>query len=248
MKTNNETELLLYLADTSFLLSHRCSEWCGHGPVLEQDIAISNIALDYLGQARNFYQLAAQQLNEQQGVDTYTEDSLAYLRNATDYKNLIITELPNNDWAQTTLRTFLVSSYLKSLYSELINNNGNQALKAILVKSLKEITYHIKWSGDWVLRLGDGTTESNQKMLSALNNVWPYVGEFFNHPSIQNLHFDKLQVQQQWQQQVDAIIEEATLPTSPIVHNRLLHQHTEHLGYILAEVQYLQRTYPNAQW
>src|SRR4249919_192208 len=151
MNNNNLVDYILHLADTTLILCQRNSEWCGHGPVLEQDIAITNISLDLLGQARNFYQHAAILMG-----NAATEDSLAYLRTEREFKNLLIAELPNGDWAQTILRQFFFSVYQSLLYTQLLESKDMQ-VAAIAEKSLKEITYHIKWSSEWVIRLGDGT-------------------------------------------------------------------------------------------
>ena len=163
----------LQLADNALIIGHRNSEWCGHGPVLEQDIAISNIALDFIGQARNFYQYAA----ELSGNGA-TEDSLAFLRDVPEFKNVLITELPNGDWAQTTLRQFLFSAYQYYSYQQL-QNSSDTRLAAIAAKSLKEVTYHLRWSSEWVIRLGDGTEESKQRLLTAVDELWNFTGELF---------------------------------------------------------------------
>ena len=151
-------------------MGHRLSEWTGHGPALEQDIAISNIALDLVGQSRNFYQYTAI-INGNE----CTEDSLAYLRDANEFKNILLVELPNGDWAKTILKIFFFSSYQYFFYTELIHSLDKQ-LSAIAEKSLKEVTYHLRWSSEWVIRLGDGTDESHQRMMNALDELWSYTG------------------------------------------------------------------------
>lgn len=241
----------LHLADNALIIGHRNSEWCGHGPILEQDIAISNIALDFIGQARNFYQYAA----ELSGNGA-TEDSLAYLRDVIDFKNVLITELPNGDWAQTTLRQFLFSTYQYYFYQQLTHAKDNQ-LAAIAAKSLKEVTYHLRWSSEWVIRLGDGTTESNERIHHALNEIWNFTGELFlpapyeNEMLDQGVGVDLKIVQQNWLQKVTEVFTEATLT---IPEKSWAQQggkqgiHTEHLGFILAEMQFLQRAYPGASW
>src|SRR6187401_1518804 len=156
----------LHLADNALILGQRNSEWCAHGPILEQDIAITNISLDLLGQARNFYQHAANLINNSAG--NTTEDELAYLRTEREFKNLLITELPNGDWAQTILRQFFFSVYQSLLYTQLLKSKDEQ-IAAIAEKSLKEITYHIKWSSEWVMRLGEGTAESHNRMKKAID-------------------------------------------------------------------------------
>ena len=149
---------ILHLADNTLILAQRNSEWCGHGPVLEQDIAITNISLDLLGQARNFYQYAAQLIG-----NGSTEDSLCFLRSEREFKNCLLVEQPNGDWGQTILRQFFFSVYQHLLYSQL-QNSDDESLTAIAAKALKEVTYHVRWSSEWVIRLGDGTIESHKRM------------------------------------------------------------------------------------
>lgn len=241
----------LHLADNALILGHRNSEWCGHGPALEQDIAISNIALDSIGQARNLYQYAAVLSN-----NGATEDSLAYLRDVIDFKNLLITELPNGDWAQTTLRQFLFSAYQFYFYQQL-EKSADQQLAAIATKSLKEVTYHLRWSNEWVIRLGDGTAESNDKMVKALAEIWNYTGELFIPASYEKelaasgIAVDLAVIQPLWEQKVSAVFAEATIaiPEKSFAQKGGKEGiHTEHLGYILAEMQFLQRAYPGAEW
>ncbi len=241
----------LHLADNALIIGHRNSEWCGHGPILEQDIAISNIALDGIGQARNFYQYAA--LLSGNGA---TEDSLAYLRDVVDYKNLLITELPNGDWAQTILRQFLFSTYQYYFYQQLEKSTDRQ-LAAIAEKSLKEVTYHVRWSSEWVIRLGDGTEESHTRLSNAVTEIWNYTAELFIPASYEKelittgIAVDLSVIQPLWQQKVSDVFTEATIA---IPEKSFAQQggkggiHTEHLGYILAEMQFLQRAYPGAEW
>ncbi|MGB5008157.1 MAG: 1,2-phenylacetyl-CoA epoxidase subunit PaaC [Ferruginibacter sp.] len=240
-----------HLADNALIMAQRNAEWCGHGPVLEQDIAITNISLDLLGQSRNFYQYAAQLINESEKSDEATEDSLAYLRTERAFKNCLLAEQPNGDWAQTVLRQFFFSTYQFLLYKKLQDNTDEQ-IAAIAAKALKEVTYHLRWSSEWVIRLGDGTEESHQRMLTAIDELWQYTGELFM-PAAYELEsgFDVSSLKDDWFNKVAAVFEEATLP----VPEKCFMQtggktgiHTEHLGFILAEMQYLQRTYPNAAW
>ena len=175
----------LQLADNSLILGHRNSEWTGHGPILEQDIAISNIVLDLIGQARNFYQYAAVLINNstnQQFNQSTTEDTLAYLRNENEFKNCLLVEQPNGDWAKTILRQFFFSAYQFYLYQHLQNSN-DETIAAIAEKSLKEVTYHLRWSSEWIIRLGDGTEESNSRMQKAIDDLWMYTDEFFEASS-----------------------------------------------------------------
>jgi len=244
---NALTDYTIHLADNALIMGQRLSEWCGHGPILEQDIAISNIALDYIGQARNFYQYAANRIGE--GA---TEDSLAYTRTEREYKNCLLVELPNGDWAQTVLKEFLFSSFQFYLYHQL-RKSREEPIAAIAEKSVKEVTYHLKWSSEWVIRLGDGTEESRNRMLNALDELWPFAGEMFDPAGYEREFGIGLQpIRDSWINKVSAVFEEATLPAP--AQERWFQSggktgiHTEHLGYILAEMQALQRTYPGATW
>lgn len=241
---------LLYLADNALIIAHRNSEWCGHGPVLEQDIALTNVALDLLGQARNFYQYAAVEIG-----GAVTEDSLAYLRDAIDFKNCLLVEQPNGDWAQTILKQFFFSTYQYYLYQQL-QFAKNNTVAAIAQKALKEVTYHVRWSSEWVIRLGDGTQESNKRMTDALQELWRFTGELFMAADYETIQLKEWNVnlqniQEQWHNKVSCILNEATL-TLP--QNAFMQTggkqgvHSEHLGYILAEMQFLQRAYPNSIW
>jgi len=238
------TDYILHLADTTLILAQRNAEWCGHGPVLEQDIAITNISLDLLGQSRNFYQYAA----ALSGGDA-TEDSLAYLRKEREFKNLLLVEQPNGDWGQTVLRQYFFSQYQYLLFEQLQNSKDEQ-LAAITAKALKEIKYHLRWSSEWVVRLGDGTAESKSKMEKAVEELWRYTGEMFL-PAAYETAVDIAALQDVWLQQVKAVFEEATLslPEKTFMQSGGKEgTHTEHLGYILAELQYVQRAYPNSTW
>jgi ring-1,2-phenylacetyl-CoA epoxidase subunit PaaC len=254
--TTNEIEnpmikFLLQLGDNALIMGHRNSEWCGHGPVLEQDIALTNIALDQIGQARNFYQYAATLISEI-SAEKITEDSLAYLRDSWDFKNCLLTELPNGHWGQTVLKQFIVSAFQYCLYQEL-ETNGDAQLAAIATKSLKEIIYHLRWSSEWVIRLGDGTTESKQKMVIALETIWPYTNEWtiFTDYEIEILGDRHNYIKEKWEEKVYSVLNEAGL-SIPILEfaqkGGKLGTHTEHLGYILADMQFLQRAYPNSEW
>ena len=244
--------LVLHLADTSLIMGHRLSEWTGHGPMLEQDIAISNIALDLIGQSRNFYQYAATLIG-----GSATEDTLAYLRDAREFKNLLITELTNGDWAKTIVKLFLFSTYLFYYYQKLIYSSDKN-LAAIAEKSLKEVTYHVRWSSEWVIRLGDGTDESNKRISSAIEEVWPYTGEMFESSAYEDICIKKRigvnvsEVENNWQQKIKEVFQEATL--SYPEEKTWMHSggkngiHSEHLAFILAEMQFLQRAYPGCEW
>ena len=247
--TNQLIKYTLHLADNASIIGHKCGEWCGRGPILEQDIAISNIALDYIGQARMLYQYAAEIFNETTNQQA-TEDTLAYLRDATEFKNFLLLELPNGDWANTTLRLFFFSSYQYFLYQQLQSCN-NERLAAIASKAIKEVAYHLRWSADWVIRLGDGTDESKRRIEQAIENLWSYTGELLQ-PINDELNFvDSTIINSEWDKKVVTIFEEATLivPQNGWMQSGgFVGNHTEHLGFILADMQFLQRAYPNANW
>ena len=236
----------LHLADNALILGHRNSEWCGHGPVLEQDIAITNISLDLIGQARNFYQYAA--LLKADGA---TEDSLAYLRDAAEFKNCLLVELPKGDWVITILRQFFFSNYQFLLYQQLQNNKDEQ-LAAIAAKALKEVTYHLRWSSEWVIRLGDGTDESRNRILKAIDELWPYTGELFQPADYEKQSGIAISLlKNEWAKKVKEIFEEATLAVPGETHQQTggkEGKHGEHLNNILSELQLLQRTHPGAEW
>jgi ring-1,2-phenylacetyl-CoA epoxidase subunit PaaC len=262
------TNLFIYtvhLADNALILAQRNAEWTGHGPVLEQDIAITNISLDLLGQARNFYQYAASLFNsfndeEQKAIGIYIprlwkeynrelqEDDLAFLRDEHQYLNLLITELPKGDWAQTVLRQFFFSAFQFFLYEQLKNSSDTQ-LAAIAEKSIKEVRYHLRWSSEWVIRLGDGTEESNHRIKEALKDQWVFTGEMFSSSSYELV--DATSLKEDWLKKVKDILTDAVLelPGSTWMQwGGKEGKHTEHLGYLLAEMQYLQRVYPNSKW
>src|SRR6187401_995574 len=256
----------LHLADNSLILGQRNAEWCGHGPVLEQDIAITNISLDLIGQARNFYQYAARLINSQtelsesetppSGGRGASEDSLAYLRKEGEFKNCLLVEQPKGDWAQTILRQFFFSQYQYLLFQQLQNSRDNQ-LAAIAEKSLKEVTYHLRWSSEWVIRLGDGTDESHHRMTKAIDELWKYTGEIFEAVSYElraaseGFGVDVSKLKEPWTNKVKEVFAEATLA----IPGKTLMQtggkegkHSEHLGSIFTELQYMQKTYPGCDW
>jgi ring-1,2-phenylacetyl-CoA epoxidase subunit PaaC len=262
----------LHLADTALILGQRNAEWTGHGPVLEQDIAITNIALDLIGQARNFYQYAAVQYNafdynQKVEVDqlvprlwkTYgrelQEDDLAFLRDENQYRNLLLVELPKGDWAQTVLRQALFSAFQKHLY-EGLKKCPDAQLAAIAEKAAKEVAYHLRWSSEWVIRLGDGTEESNRRINEALETLWPFTGELFHAAAFEqalpgNFDLDMDVLKSAWQQTLSPVFDDATLTmptTAGFQRGGKEGRHTEYMGYLLAEMQYLQRAHPNAVW
>jgi ring-1,2-phenylacetyl-CoA epoxidase subunit PaaC len=246
----------LHLADNVLILGHRNSEWTGHGPILEQDIALSNIALDLVGQSRNFYQYAAVLKNE--GA---TEDTLAYLRDADEFKNCLLVEQDNGDWGKTVLRQFLFSVFQYYHFMEL-QNSMDKAIAGIAQKALKEVTYHVRWSSEWVIRLGDGTEESHGRMKNALDELWQFTDELFTAAQYEseavtmgvgvNLNL----VKPAWDKKVKDILQEATLHFPGEGSNGRKQDpgfgkegfHTENLNTILAEMQSLQRAYPGCEW
>ncbi len=237
---------LLHLADNALILAQRNAAWCGHGPILEQDIAITNISLDLLGQSRNFYQYAATLIG-----NNATEDSLAYLRTEREFKNCLLAEQPNADWAQTILRQFFFSAYQYLLYENL-QHSGDGQIAAIAAKALKEVTYHLRWSSEWVVRLGDGTEESHQRMLKAIDELWRYTGELFVAANYETASgFEVSLLKADWLKKINTVFDEATLSVPEKAFMQAGGKdgvHTEHLGFILTEMQYLQRTYPGADW
>jgi len=243
-------DYILHLADTTLILSQRNSEWCGHGPVLEQDIAITNISLDLLGQSRSFYQYAASLIGGEA-----TEDSLAYLRKEREFKNLLLVEQANGDWGQTILRQYLYSQFQYPLFEQLQNSKDEQ-IAAIAAKSIKETAYHVRWSSEWVIRLGDGTEESRNRMINAVDELWRYTGEMFI-PAVyeEEMNIDFSKIKKEWENKVSIIFKEASLTPPSGGGGAAFMQsggkegkHTEQLGFILTELQYMQRAYPGAEW
>ncbi len=244
-------DYLLQMADNALILGHRLSEWCGHGPILEQDMAMANIALDLVGQARNLYQYAS----ELEGAGR-SEDDLAYLRDVYDFRNVLLVEQPNGDFATTVARQFLYSTF-NFYYQQALTQSTDARLAAIAEKALKEATYHLRWSSEWVIRLGDGTDESHQRMDTAFSALWAFRGEFFMPTSTetqletQGIAPDLGAIKHLVDAKIKTILEEATLaqPTDGWMQSGgKTGRHSEHLGYILAEMQYLQRAYPHSEW
>lgn len=247
-------QYILHLADNSFINGHRLSEWCGHGPALEVDMALSNIALDNIGAARSFYQYAAQL----EGGDK-TEDYYPHWRTLREFRNVLLVELPNGDFADTIARSFFFDAYQFLFYKALTNSKDLQ-LAAIAEKSLKEVTYHLRFSSEWVIRLGDGTEESKEKMQASIHKLWDYTGELFSASEIEKEMIDEgiapdiSLLRSEWDKIIADTLEEATL-SYPLRADGAWFQsggkrgiHTEHFGFILAEVQYMQKTYPGAEW
>jgi ring-1,2-phenylacetyl-CoA epoxidase subunit PaaC len=249
-----ETPLLTFVlrrADDALVLGHRLSEWCGHAPMLEEDIALANIGLDLIGQARSLYDYAASLA----GRDL-TEDHFAYLRDAGQYRNCLLVEQPNGDFAVTIARQFLFSAFIDPYWRALAGST-DATLAAIAAKAEKESAYHLRHSAEWLIRLGDGTQESHERAQNALDELWMFTGELFEVDAAERalieagIAVDPARLRETWDATVDAVLNEATLerPTSSWMQTGgRAGRHSEHLGYILAELQYLQRTYPGATW
>ncbi len=251
MKDHNLFQFLLHLGDDSLILGHRLSEWCGHGPILEEDIALTNISLDLIGQTTSIFQYAA----EIQG-EGKTEDDLAFLRYEREYTNLLLVEQANGDFGMTIMRQFLFDAFRKPLYEALTKSTDTQ-LSAIAEKSLKETKYHLKHSAEWVIRLGDGTEESHCRIQDALDTLWVFTDEMFVMEDMEielvsrGVVPDLSTLKPEWQSTVDQVLAEATLTIPTNGWQRKGGRaglHTEHLGYILAELQYMQRAYPGMKW
>lgn len=248
---NSLFEYVLRLGDDSLILGQRLSEWCGHGPILEEDIAMTNIALDLIGQATSFLEYAAKVEGEGRSAD-----DLAFLRFDRDYKNLLLVEQENGDYGKTIMRQFFFDAYRKLLFERLVNSADEQ-IAAIAAKSLKETKYHLKHSSEWVIRLGDGTEESHERIQDSLNELWRYTGELFYADEVdaeltsQGIIPDLTGIKQEWEHYVNAILDEATL-TVPDNNWQFdggrVGKHSEHLGHLLSVMQYMQRAYPNMEW
>lgn len=248
---NAHLHYILSLADNALVLSQRLGEWCGHGPVLEQDIAMTNIALDLLGQARMLYEHAG--ALEGQGR---SDDDFAFFRDAHQFYNVLLVEQPNEDWAYTIVRQFFFDAFNYPLWQALCNSN-DEKLAQIAEKALKEVTYHLRYSSEWMVRLGDGTELSRQKMQTAVEELWMFTGELYSPSDADQFaaqagigpDFGALKTA--WEQKIDAVLEEATLvkPAAQWMQSGGKDgRHTEHLGYMLAEMQHIQRTYPGLTW
>lgn len=246
-------DYLLRLGDNALLLGQRLGEWCGHGPVLEQDIALSNIGLDLIGQARSLLTRAG----EIEGRNR-SEDDLAMFRDGHEFRNFNLVEQPNGDWAMTVGRQFFVDAADFFTFDWLARNSNDETLRAIAEKSLKEVRYHLRWSSEWVIRLGDGTEISHQKMQIAVDELWMFTGELFAKNETDRLVEEfgigpnLVKISELWNEKVDEILNEATLvrPKNPWTSSSLGKngQHTEHLGHMLPDLQFLQRTYPGNVW
>jgi len=248
---NNLYKYILGIADNCLILGQRLGELCGHGPSLETDIACTNIALDLLGQVRSYYQYAGH--IEGQGK---SEDDIAMLRPEREYVNTLLVEQPNTDFAYTMARQFLFDAY-HYMFLERLQSSTDETLAAIANKSIKEVSYHLRFSSDWVKRLGDGTQESHVKMQDAINTLWCYTDELFHQTDadaemIKNgIGVDTFALKDDYYNRVSEVLKEATLevPASKYFQKGGKQGiHTEHLGYLLADMQYMQRAFPNMEW
>jgi len=260
LRLTPQLQYLLRIADTCLIHAQRLAEWCGHGPVLEEDIALTNMALDLLGQARALLTHAA--ALEGQGLD---EDQMAFLRDERQFFNLTLAEQPmrrssahspGGDFADTVLRNFLLACWLRLLWQRLAGSSDGE-LAAIAGKAVKEARYHEQHAGDWVIRLGDGTEESAARMRAALARAWPYTAEMFASDAVDDsavasgLGPARQALQADWQRDVGAVLQEAGLAapaSTPFVSTGTRGLHSEHLGFMLAEMQMLQRSFPGGRW
>ena len=250
----SETPLVLYAlrrADDALVLGHRLSEWCGRGPALEEDMALANIGLDLLGQARSLYAYAAEV--EAAGND---EDDYAYFREAPQYRNLLLAELPNGDFARTILRQFLYAAFADPYWRAMMRST-DPVLAAVAAKSEKETAYHLRHTAEWVIRLGDGTAESHRRIAQALDELWPYTGEMFEADAAERELIDSGAVldpaafRTQWERTVADVLSQATLAvpaTGWMQKGGRTGRHSEHLGHLLAEMQSVARAHPGATW
>ena len=267
LKPSADVQYVLRLADTALILAQRLSEWCGHAPVLEEDIALTNMSLDLVGQSRALLTHAGQ-LHARAGGKAFDEDQLAFLRDERNFLNPTLCELPNTadeathrrnrpgDFAFTVLRNLMVATWLKQVWAKLAASTDEE-LAAIAVKAIKEARYHQQHNGDWVVRLGDGTDESHARMQRALERLWPYVAELFEDDAVDEAAAQSglgpraSELRQGWEADVSPVLAAATLgapQASPFRSTGRRGVHSEHMGYLLAEMQTLQRTHPGAVW
>ena len=251
---HDELELLLRLGDDRLVLGHRLSEWCGHAPILEEDIALANVALDLLGQATLFLRRAGEV--EGRGRD---EDAFAYFREAVEFRNCLLVEQPNGDFAFTIARQFLFDVHAV-ITLDALSRSRNAEVAALAAKSLKEAKYHVRHSGEWMLKLGDGTDESHRRVQRALDELWRFTPELFVADGVaarlaaQGVAPDLPALRTQWESIVRDVVHRATLTLphdashSPHLRGGRSGMHSEHLGHLLAEMQIVARTHPGAKW
>lgn len=250
----NKQDIVNYaiaLGDDSLTLGHRLSEWSSNAPFLEEDLALTNVALDFIGRAMMFYSYAG----EAEGAGR-SEDDIAYLRDCRQYRNLLICELPIGDFADTMARQFLIDVYDVGFYTELMQS-VDETLAAIAAKAIKESRYHLRRSEQWIKRLGDGTGESHDRIQRAFNDVWGYTHELFEVDKIEEslinagIAVDRPALKTDWERYVQSVLSEATLDTPDgqwSIRGGRAGLHTEHLGFLLAELQFMQRAYPGLEW
>ena len=247
----NIAEYSLRIGDTSLIIGQRLGEWCGHGPILEEDIALTNISLDLIGQARAFLTYAG----EQEG-NNRNEDDLAFLREAREFKNKLMAEQPNGDYAQTMIRQFFLSVYQYFFFIELMKSKDT-IFAALAEKSLKEVTYHVRHSSEWVIRFGDGTKESHVRTLEAIDTLWKYTGDLFETNQLdldlikEGIAVDMKIVRKAWEKKIREVFEKATLTIpeeSFMIGGSINGLHSEHLGHLLSEMQVLPRSFPGVEW
>jgi len=244
-------EFLIRKADDSLILGHRLSEWCGHGPILEEDIALTNIALDLIGQATELYKYAA----EIEGKGR-TEDDLAFLRLEKDYKNVLLVEQPNGDFGKTIARQFFFDHFESIMFSALTESK-DQYLAAIASKTILEVKYHLKHSSEWMIRLGDGTEESHNRVQTSVNDLARFIDELFYQDEVDAILIkegiipDAKNFRAEFDKNIEEVLSEATLQLPEDnwqIDGGRRGVHSEHLGYLLTELQYMQRTYPGMEW
>ena len=248
---NNLIQYIYGIADNTLILGQRLGELCGHGPNLEVDIAMTNIALDLLGQTRSYYQYAAKLQGE-----NASEDTIAFLRNEREYKNVLLVEQPNTDFAYSIARQFFYDVFHLLLLEEL-QNSKDETLVAIAKKSIKEVSYHKRFSSDWIKRMGDGTEESHTKIQNAINDLWTFTDELFHQTDADiamveaGIGADATKLKDAFYTQITEILEAATLTVPSMQYFQKGGKqgtHSEHMGYLLADLQYMQRTFPNMTW
>ncbi|MDZ7853867.1 MAG: 1,2-phenylacetyl-CoA epoxidase subunit PaaC [Halomonas sp.] len=244
-------EYAIRLGDDANVLGHRISEWVSRGPFLEEDIAYANVALDYIGRARMFYGYASELAN-----DGRTEDDFAYMRDDRQYHNLLLMEMPKEDFAYSQVRQLFIDIYYSLLLPKLVESKDD-TLAAIAAKAIKETRYHLRRSRDWVLRLGDGTEESHRRTQRAVDSLWGYTHEMFEMDETEQLLADNgigvdiTRLRDEWHRQVSSILTEATLNVPEdgwAVRGGRIGYHTENLGHMLTEMQFVHRSYPGCQW
>lgn len=242
---------ILRLADNSMIMAQRLAEWCSRGPILEEDLAITNISLDLLGQAENFYNYASQIIDNSKSAD-----ELAFLRSEREYYNNLLVEQPNGDFAFTMMKILLNSCFLKNQYIALLSSKDS-TVRSLAEKALKEVKYHYRHSSEWIIRLGNGTEESAVRTNFALNELWRFTDDIFEMNAVDELLINNgivcnlADIFPQWKAELEVVFKEASLntpETTNVIKGGINGIHTEYLGHLLCEMQYLQRAFPGAEW